>query len=86
MFAAERLDHIGFTARDLESLAAWYRTVFGMTRVHADAWPDVDEGQPLMLCAGSVCVALFRAREGAAPRSVDPTGPKGHQIELTTYR
>jgi catechol-2,3-dioxygenase len=78
MFAAERLDHIGFTARDLESLAEWYRTVFGMTRVHAGAWPDVDAGHPLVLCAGSVCVALFRAREGVAPRSPDPMDPNEH--------
>jgi catechol 2,3-dioxygenase-like lactoylglutathione lyase family enzyme len=78
MFAAERLDHIGFTARDLESLAEWYRTVFGMTRVHADTWPDVDAGHPLVLCAGSVCIALFRASDRAAPRSGDPADPAAH--------
>ena len=78
MFAAERLDHVGFTARDLESLAEWYGTVFGMTRAHEDAWPDVDEGHPLVLCAGSVCVALFRTREGVAPRSADPADPNEH--------
>jgi catechol 2,3-dioxygenase-like lactoylglutathione lyase family enzyme len=78
MFAAERLDHVGFTARDLESLAEWYRTVFGMQRVHEDVWPDVGEGHPLVLCAGSVCIALFRAREGVAPRPAEPADPNEH--------
>jgi catechol-2,3-dioxygenase len=78
MFAADRLDHVGFTARDLEGLAHWYETVFGMTRVHADAWPDVDDGHPLVLCAGTVCVALFRAREGVAPRPAEPADPNEH--------
>jgi len=78
MFAADRVDHVGFTARDLEGLAHWYETVFGMTRVHADAWPDVDDGHPLVLCAGSVCIALFRAREGVAPRPVEPADPNEH--------
>jgi catechol 2,3-dioxygenase-like lactoylglutathione lyase family enzyme len=78
MFAADRIDHVGFTARDLEGLAHWYETVFGMTRVHADAWPDVDDGHPLVLCAGAVCVALFRAREGVAPRPAEPADPNEH--------
>jgi catechol 2,3-dioxygenase-like lactoylglutathione lyase family enzyme len=78
MFAADRLDHVGFTAHDLEGLARWYETVFGMTRVHADAWPDLDDGHPLVLCAGAVCVALFRAREGVAPRPADPADPNEH--------
>ena len=26
MFAADRLDHVAFTARDLEALAGWYET------------------------------------------------------------
>ena len=68
MFKAERIDHVGFTAHDLEGLARWYETVFGMTRVHADAWPDVADGHPLLLCAGEACVALFQARKGVEPR------------------
>jgi catechol 2,3-dioxygenase-like lactoylglutathione lyase family enzyme len=78
MFAAERLDHVGFTARDIESLADWYETVFGMARVHADAWPDVDEGHPLVLCNGPACVALFKAREGVAARPAEPADPNEH--------
>jgi catechol 2,3-dioxygenase-like lactoylglutathione lyase family enzyme len=78
MFTAERLDHVGFTASDLDGLARWYETVFGMRRVHADAWPDVDGGHPLVLCAGSVCIALFRERDGVAPRASDPADPNEH--------
>jgi catechol 2,3-dioxygenase-like lactoylglutathione lyase family enzyme len=59
MFRADRLDHVGFVARDVETLARWYETVFGMARVHADVWPDVEGGHPVMLCARGVCVALF---------------------------
>jgi len=68
VFRVERVDHVGFTARDLDGLARWYQTVFGMTRVHADAWPDVAGGHPLVLCAGDAYVALFQAREGVEPR------------------
>ena len=78
MFAADRLDHVAFTARDLAALAGWYQTVFGMQRAHADAWPDLDGGHPLVLCAGTVCVALFRAREGVAPRPAEPGDSNEH--------
>jgi catechol-2,3-dioxygenase len=49
-----------------------------MERVHEDAWPDLDGGHPLVLCAGSVCIALFRARNGAAPRPSEPADPNEH--------
>jgi catechol 2,3-dioxygenase-like lactoylglutathione lyase family enzyme len=78
MFEVERIDHVGFTALDVEGLARWYETVFGMTRVHADAWPDVAGGHPLVLCAGSTCVALFAARDGIAPRPRAPADPNEH--------
>jgi catechol 2,3-dioxygenase-like lactoylglutathione lyase family enzyme len=78
MFTAERLDHVGFTARDLDGLARWYEMVLGMRRAHAEAWPDVDGGDPLVLCAGSACIALFRARDGVAPRPSDPSDPNEH--------
>jgi glyoxylase I family protein len=68
VFEVRRVDHVGFTAHDLEGLARWYETVFGMTRVHAEAWPDVENGHPLVRCAGDACVALFQAREGVEPR------------------
>jgi catechol-2,3-dioxygenase len=78
MFTAQRLDHVGFTARDLGRLARWYEEVFGMERVHADAWPDVDGGHPLVLCAGAFCIALFAARDGVPPRPRDPSDPNEH--------
>jgi catechol 2,3-dioxygenase-like lactoylglutathione lyase family enzyme len=78
VFSVDRLDHVGFTAKDLDSLTRWYETVFGMRRVHADAWPDVAGGHPLVLCAGSVCVALFAARDGVAPRPAKPADPNEH--------
>ena len=63
--------HVGFTARrDLEGLAHWYETVFGMTRVHAERGPTSTTAIR-GLCAGTVCVALFRAREGVAPRPAE---------------
>ena len=78
MFRAERLDHVGFTASDIDALADWYRTVFGMERVHAGAWPDLDGGHPLVLCAGTFCVALFKCRDGVAPRPASPADPNEH--------
>ena len=78
MFRVDRIDHVGFTARDLDGLAGWYETTFGMQRVHADAWPDVDGGHPLVLCGGTVCVALFRAHGSAAPRPPEPSDPNEH--------
>lgn len=78
MFRVDRLDHVAFTARDLEGLARWYEAVFGMQRVHADAWPDIAGGHPFALCTGSVCVALFATRDGVAPRSPTPADPNEH--------
>ncbi len=67
MFRADRLDHVGLSARDVWALARWYETVFGMARVHADVWPDVEGGHPVMLCARGVCVALFSVPNAAPP-------------------
>ena len=78
MFKVERIDHVGFTALDVEGLARWYEEVFGMKRVYADAWPDVAGGHPLVLCAGSACVALFAARDGVAPRPRAPADRNEH--------
>lgn len=62
MFDIQRIDHVAFKARDVEKLAAWYQTVLGMERVYADAWTGA--GDPVALCAGTACVALFRYRDG----------------------
>jgi catechol-2,3-dioxygenase len=78
VFELQRIDHLGFTAHDVEGLARWYEKVFGMTRVHADAWPDVAGGHPLVLCRGSACVALFARRPGFAPRPREPADGNEH--------
>jgi catechol-2,3-dioxygenase len=78
MFSVKRVDHVGFTALDLEGLARWYQTVFGMERVHAEAWPDVADGHPLVLCAGDACLALFAARDGVSPGVRTPADPNEH--------
>ena len=75
MFRIERLDHVAFTARDIDGLAEWYTKVFGMERVYAEAWSG--RGDPVALCAGDACVALFRERGGAElvaePADPDPS-------------
>ncbi len=78
MFHAERVDHVAFTARDIDTLAAWYEHALGMQRRHADDWADVAGGHPLLLCNGDACVALFMARDDALPRPVDPRDPNEH--------
>jgi catechol-2,3-dioxygenase len=82
MFRVERIDHVGFTADDVDGLASWYERVFGMKRMHAEYWPDVAGGHPLVLSAGSACVALFAAREDARPRPASPADPNEH-VALT---
>ena len=36
MFAAQGIDHVAFTAADVEATAAWYEQVFDMERRFAD--------------------------------------------------
>jgi catechol-2,3-dioxygenase len=75
MFRIERLDHVAFTARDIDGLAKWYTKVFGMERVYAEAWSG--RGDPVALCAGDACVALFRER-GGSELAAEPTDPSTH--------
>jgi catechol-2,3-dioxygenase len=56
------MDHVGFTVSDMERAIAWYGQVLGMQRRFADAWTH--ERDPVVLCNGSACVALFRNLEG----------------------
>ena len=76
MFRIQHLDHVAFTARDINGLAEWYEKMFGMKRVYADAWNG--KGHPVALCAGDACVALFRVREGAEPAPTEPIDPSRH--------
>ena len=76
MFRIQRLDHVAFTARDIDGLTEWYKKVFGMERVYADAWNG--KGDPIALCAGDACVALFRVRQGSEPAWTESGDPSRH--------
>ncbi len=87
MFRIQRLDHVAFTARDIDGLAEWYTKVFGMERVYAEAWSG--RGDPVALCAGDACVALFREREGAElaaePADPDPSRHFAMALDRTNF-
>jgi catechol 2,3-dioxygenase-like lactoylglutathione lyase family enzyme len=57
MFRVEQIDHVALTVRDVEGSASWYERVLGLERRFEEAWG----GTPLMVCAGSTCLALFPA-------------------------
>ncbi|HEY2934796.1 MAG TPA: VOC family protein [Acidobacteriota bacterium] len=63
-FKLEGIDHIAINVSDMEESVAWYRDVLGLERRHRN-WE-----MPVMLCAGSTCVALFRAPQ--APKWKHP--------------
>ncbi len=56
-FRIQHIDHVALSVADVDRSAAWYQEVLGLQR--HDAWKI-----PVMVCAGSTCVALFPA--GAA--------------------
>jgi catechol 2,3-dioxygenase-like lactoylglutathione lyase family enzyme len=56
-FRVGDIDHVALTVRDRERSAAWYRDMLGLERRYEDVWGD----EPLMMCAGSTCLALFPA-------------------------
>ena len=62
-FEIQRLDHVALTVRDQSRSIAWYRDVLGLERVYEEAWAD----EPVMMCVGGTCLALFRP-DGDAPR------------------
>jgi len=55
MFALQQIDHVALSVTDLEKSVAWYQDVLGLERRYREAWGNY----PVMLCAGSTCVALF---------------------------
>ena len=57
MLKVEQIDHVALTVRDVEGSASWYERVLGLERRREEAWGDY----PLMMCAGSTCLALFPA-------------------------
>ncbi len=56
MLTIEQLDHVALTVTDLERSIEWYQSVLGLERRYQEVWP-----LPVMLCAGTTCLALFPA-------------------------
>ena len=65
MFKVDHIDHIAITVSNLEESISWYQEVLGLERQYEDEW----EGPPIMLCAGSTCVALFSAEYKEPPKN-----------------
>ena len=59
MFQMAGLDHIALTVRDQTVSLEWYQRVLGMERRYEEA-SGVDD--PIFVCAGSTCLALFPAQ------------------------
>ena len=72
-FRAEGLDHVALVVGDLQRSSDWYRDVLAMERRFADVWTGT--GDPVVLCNGTACVALFLAGDGEA---VVPDGRNRH--------
>lgn len=59
MFTLAGLDHVALTVRDQKRSLAWYQQVLGMEQRYEEAnGPD----DPIFLCAGNACLALFPAQ------------------------
>ncbi len=57
----EQIDHVALNVRNLERSKRWYQDVLGLERRYQEAWGEY----PIMLGAGSTCLALFLAQEPA---------------------
>ncbi len=67
MFKLGDIDHVALTVSDLDKSARWYQETLGLEQRYREAWPK----QPVMLCAGNTCIALFKA-VAATEDSVSP--------------
>ena len=63
-FHTSGLDHVALVVADMQRSIAWYEDVLGMERRFADVWNG--RGDPVVLCNGDACVALFEPVEGDA--------------------
>jgi catechol 2,3-dioxygenase len=61
-FATQGLDHVALVVADMKRSTAWYADVLGMERRFADVWNG--RGDPVVLCNGAACVALFEPVDG----------------------
>lgn len=66
MFVIEQIDHVAFTVTDLPRSIAWYQDVMGLERRYQEVW-DV----PVILCAGTTCLALFPVDSGPVEATPD---------------
>ena len=55
MFKVQQLDHVAISVRDIDGSADWYAKTLGLER--RSPW----DGEPVMMCAGDTCLALFSA-------------------------
>lgn len=77
MFHIAGLDHVALTVRDQRRSLEWYQRVLGMERQYEEARRTDD---PVFVCAGNACLALFPA-ETPAPLSV----PDHHVIAMRHF-
>jgi catechol-2,3-dioxygenase len=56
MIRIDQIDHLALTVTSLERSTAWYGDVLGLEQRPQTGW-----NRPIMLCAGSTCLALFPA-------------------------
>ena len=83
-FGTQGLDHVALVVADMERSIAWYADVLAMERRFADVWDG--QGDPVVLCNGDACVALFEpVWDHTICHSLYIRDPDGHQVELTTY-
>ena len=61
-FRTQGLDHVALVVADMKRSMAWYVDVLGMERRYANVWDG--GGDPVVLCNGDACVALFEPVEG----------------------
>jgi catechol 2,3-dioxygenase-like lactoylglutathione lyase family enzyme len=57
----QHLDHVAIGVSDIQRSTDWYQDILGLER----RYPQWDE--PVMLCAGETCVALFSAGRNPSP-------------------
>jgi catechol 2,3-dioxygenase-like lactoylglutathione lyase family enzyme len=66
MAFVSHIDHVAVSVRDLDSSVQWYQAVLKLEMRFQEVW----KGEPVMLCAGDTCLALFQAeasRIGLSP-------------------
>jgi catechol 2,3-dioxygenase-like lactoylglutathione lyase family enzyme len=54
-FQLQHLDHVAISVRDIDHSVDWYGKTLGLEK--RSQW----DGEPVMMCAGETCLALFSA-------------------------